>query len=135
MQRKVKVICTLGPSSYQEDMIEQLILAGMDVARLNFSHGDHEFYRVLINRIRHVAASLNKPIAILQDLQGPKIRIGQVENDSIVLKDGDNIAITNEKIIGTKEKICSTYESIIDDVNINDPVLLDDGKIVLKCIA
>lgn len=135
MQRRVKIICTLGPSSYEEEVIEQLILAGMNVARLNFSHGDHEFYRVLINRIRHVATLLNRPIAILQDLQGPKMRIGEVENNALLLKEGDYITITNKPMIGTKDKIYSTFTSIIDDVNINDPILLDDGKIMLKCVA
>ena len=78
MRRKVKIICTLGPSSYEEETIEALIKAGMNIARLNFSHGDHNFYRTLINRIRHVGARLNEPIAILQDLQGPKIRVGRI---------------------------------------------------------
>ncbi len=72
MQRKVKIICTLGPSSYEETTIEKLINAGMNIARLNFSHGDHDFYRVLINRIRHVAARLGVSVAILQDLAGPE---------------------------------------------------------------
>lgn len=133
MQRKVKIICTLGPSSYQEETIEKLILAGMNIARLNFSHGDHDFYRILINRIRHVAARLNKPIAILQDLQGPKIRIGKVLNDAIVLKDGSSVIITTEEIEGDEKRFSSRYQGLIEDVSVGDPVLLDDGKIVLRC--
>src|SRR5580658_6667776 len=103
MQRKVKIICTLGPSSYEEEVIEKLIIAGMDIARLNFSHGDHDFYRTLINRVRHVSARLHRPIAILQDLQGPKIRIGKLKNDQVILKDGDKIIITIEDIIGDEK--------------------------------
>lgn len=134
MERKVKIICTLGPSSYEEKTIEKLILAGMNIARLNFSHGDHEFYRVLINRIRSVAARLEKPIAILQDLQGPKIRVGQMENDAVLLKDGEDSIITIKEMVGTAAKFSSRYLGIINDVAIDDPVLLDDGKIVLRCI-
>lgn len=133
MQRKVKIICTLGPSSYQESTIESLILAGMNIARLNFSHGDHEFYRVLINRVRHVAARLRQPVAILQDLGGPKIRIGKVENDAIKLVDGEKISITIDDVIGNKDQIASKYMSIINDVSVGDQVLLDDGKIILRC--
>ena len=103
MQRKVKIICTLGPSSYEEDAIEKLILAGMDIARLNFSHGTHDFYRTLINRIRHVAARLNRSIAILQDLQGPKIRIGMLKNDAISLNEGKLCVITIEEMLGVIE--------------------------------
>src|SRR5258708_5473989 len=133
MQRKVKIICTLGPSSYEEDTIEKLIAAGMNIARLNFSHGDHDFYRTLINRIRHVAAKMNEPVAILQDLQGPKIRVGKVMNDAIMLPDNEETIITTEEIIGTSKEFLSRYLSIIDDVAIGDPILLDDGKIVLVC--
>lgn len=133
MRRKVKVICTLGPSSYQEETIEKLITAGMNIARLNFSHGDHDFYRGLINRIRHVAARLNEPVAILQDLQGPKIRIGKLVNDAVHLEDGGTCIITIDDCVGTAAEFSSQYLSIIDDVSVGDPVLLDDGKIVLKC--
>lgn len=135
MHRKVKIICTLGPSSYQEETVEQLIQAGMNIARLNFSHGDHDFYRVLINRIRHVAARLNQPVAILQDLQGPKIRIGKVEHDGITLKDGEKTIITIKEILGTSQEFSSMYTAIVHDVNVGDPILLDDGKLVLRCEA
>ncbi len=133
MTRKVKIICTLGPSSYEEESIEQLIHAGMDIARLNFSHGDHEFYRVLINRIRHVAARLNKPIAIMQDLQGPKIRVGTVKNNGVVLTEGEQTIITIEKIVGDEKRFSSGYLDIISDVEAGDSILLDDGKMLLMC--
>lgn len=133
MQRKVKIICTLGPSSYEEATIEKLIRAGMNIARLNFSHGDHDFYRTLINRIRHVAARLGEPIAILQDLQGPKIRVGKVADNAITLVDGAEIVITTDDIVGTSERFSSTYPHLIEDVHVGDSVLLDDGKLVLRC--
>ncbi len=135
MQRKVKIICTLGPSSYSEDMIEALIKAGMNIARLNFSHGDHDFYRTLINRIRHVSARLNEPIAILQDLQGPKIRVGKMTDDAIMLVDGQKVIITIDEILGNAQEFSTPYLPIIDDVDSGDPVLLDDGKIALRCEA
>lgn len=133
MQRKVKIICTLGPSSYEEATIEHLIIAGMNIARLNFSHGDHDFYRTLINRIRHVSARLSVPVAILQDLQGPKIRIGKVADGSVMLVDGKSTCITIDDVVGTAEEFSSQYLAIIDDVAPGDPVLLDDGKLVLRC--
>lgn len=135
MQRKIKIICTLGPSSYEEKTIETLVLAGMNIARLNFSHGDHDFYRTLINRIRHVAARLDIPVAILQDLQGPKIRIGKLEHDSLVLVDGKNTIITIDEMLGHADEFSSRYLNIIKDVAEGDPILLDDGKIVLKCLS
>jgi len=133
MHRKVKIICTLGPSSYEESVIEQLIMAGMNIARLNFSHGDHDFYRILINRIRHVAARLNSSIAILQDLQGPKIRVGRMDGGSILLKEKDQTIITIEDKLGSPQEFSTPYLAIIDDVSVSDPILLDDGKLVLRC--
>lgn len=133
MQRKVKIICTLGPSSYNEETIESLIRAGMNIARLNFSHGDHDFYRTLINRIRHISAKLGEPVAILQDLQGPKIRVGKMPDGGITLVDGQHVYISIDEMIGNGEQFYTPYTAIIDDVDINDPVLLDDGKISLIC--
>lgn len=133
MNRKVKIICTLGPSSYEEAAIEALVDAGMNIARLNFSHGDHEFYRTLINRLRHVAARLNKPVAIMQDLQGPKIRCGKMLEDAIKLKDGEETIVSIDDCLGEPHMFSTSYEHIIDDVHVNDPILLDDGKIVLRC--
>jgi pyruvate kinase len=135
MQRRAKIICTLGPSSYEEHQIEALIKAGMNIARLNFSHGTHEFYRGLINRVRHIAARMGEPVAILQDLQGPKIRTGKMTNDMIELMDGEQTIITDLSLLGTPKEFSSDYAPILNDVAVGDPVLLDDGKIVLRCVA
>jgi pyruvate kinase len=135
MTRRVKIICTLGPQSYEEAALEALIKAGMSIARLNFSHGDHDFYRTLINRIRHVSARLNTTVAIMQDLQGPKIRTGKMSQDAVLLKDGALTTITTENITGTADYFTINYASLIDDVSMHDSVLLDDGKIVLTCIG
>lgn len=133
MNRKVKIICTLGPSSYEESVIEQLVVAGMNIARLNFSHGDQDFYRTLINRIRHVAARLGQSVAIMQDLQGPKIRVGLMENGAVELIEKASAIITIDETLGTPQEFSTTYVPIIEDVNVGDPILLDDGKLVLRC--
>jgi pyruvate kinase len=133
MDRKVKIICTLGPSSYEENVVEALINAGMNVARLNFSHGDHDFYRTLINRIRHIAARLGRTVAILQDLQGPKIRIGILKDGGVFLKEGELCRISIDEMIGDAEIFSTTYLPIINDVAIGESILLDDGKLVLRC--
>lgn len=135
MQRKLKIICTLGPSSYDEETIEGLINAGMNIARLNFSHGDHDFYRTLINRIRHISARLKKPVAILQDLQGPKIRVGKISGDEILLQAGEKISLGIENKLGTKTEIQTSYKAIVDDVAEGDLILLDDGKLALRCLS
>lgn len=133
MSRKVKIICTLGPSSYEESVIEELVLAGMNIARLNFSHGDHDFYRILINRIRHVAARLSQTVSILQDLQGPKIRVGRMDGGAIELKEKQHIIVSIEDKLGTTEEFSTPYMPIIEDVSAGDPILLDDGKLILRC--
>ncbi|OQX82632.1 pyruvate kinase, partial [candidate division KSB1 bacterium 4484_87] len=92
--RKTKIVCTLGPATETEEKITQLMNAGMDVARLNFSHGSQEDHRKRIEIIRRVAEKLNKPIAILQDLQGPKLRVGRMKGGKILLKNGAKITIT-----------------------------------------
>lgn len=132
--RRAKIICTLGPSSSSEEMIEQLILAGMDVARLNFSHGTHAFYRSLINRVRSISVALGHPVAILQDLQGPKIRTRSMLGGSITLESGKQTLITTEDIVGTPERFATQYKLLPQDVKPGDSILLDDGKIVLKCV-
>src|SRR3954470_18566303 len=102
--RRAKIVCTLGPSSESPEAIESLIAAGMDVARLNFSHGDHDFHRSLVNRIRAAAGKLGKPVAIMQDLQGPKIRTLKMEGGAVMLVPGARTVITVDDILGTAER-------------------------------
>src|SRR5687768_8857996 len=102
--RRAKIVCTLGPASESAEQIEALITAGMDVARLNFSHGDHDFHRAMVNRIRAASAKVGKPIAILQDLQGPKIRCLKMDNGAIELKEGARCVITTDDVLGTAER-------------------------------
>ncbi len=130
--RKTKIICTLGPATHSKKIITHLIKAGMNVARLNFSHGSHDDHRKMIQIVREVAADLNKPIPILQDLQGPKLRVGKIKNGSVDLKKGQIITITTDDIIGGDHLISTTYQNLPNDVQIGDMILLDDGLIQLK---
>ena len=131
MQRKTKIVCTLGPASSDYDTLKAMAEAGMDVVRLNFSHGDHATHQNYIRTVRKVSAELKRPIAILQDLQGPKIRVGEMEN-GVVLKEGEKTTITMDDVIGTAERFSSTYKGLAQDVNVGDAILLNDGLLKLQ---
>jgi pyruvate kinase len=131
-RRRAKIVCTIGPVSNSEEMIRELMLRGMDVARLNFSHGTHEQHAVVIDRLRKVAAELGRSICILQDLQGPKIRTGRLKfNTPVALKKGETVTITPKDVDGTPEVISTTYQNLADDVKPDERILLSDGRIEL----
>jgi pyruvate kinase len=130
-ERFVKIVCTIGPASVAEGIIEQMARAGMDVARLNFSHGTHVEHRQAIERIRSVEARIGKPIAILQDLQGPKIRLGTFAGGSTVLRRGEPFVLTTEEIEGSAQGANISYAGFARDVKPGDRVLIDDGRIAL----
>lgn len=130
--RKVKIICTLGPSSSSYEIIKKLAESGMNVARLNFSHGSHDDHLRNIKTVRQVSRDLNIPIGILQDLQGPKIRVRSFENGQITLKDGDRFTLTTRDIKGNREQASVSYPSFHEDVKSGDMVLLDDGLLRLQ---
>lgn len=132
VQSKTKVIATLGPASSSRDVLEHMILAGVDVCRVNFSHGSHDDHAAVINTVRQINAERGFHTAILADLQGPKLRIGEVENNGVQLNTGDEIIITTEKCIGTAKRVYITYPQFPQDVKIGETVLIDDGKIVLN---
>jgi pyruvate kinase len=131
VQSKTKVIATLGPASAPKEILEQMIAAGVDVCRINFSHGSYEDHAAVIHTIREINAERGYHTAILADLQGPKLRIGEVENNSVLLNSGDDVVITTEKGIGTAKRVYITYPQFPQDVKIGETVLIDDGKIVL----
>lgn len=133
--RRAKIVCTLGPSSNSPETIEALIAAGMDVARLNFSHGDHDFHRTMVNRIRAASTKMNKPVAILQDLQGPKIRCLMMEGGAIELKAGARTVITVDDVVGTPERFGTLYKALPRDVSVGEHILLDDGNQTLKVLS
>ncbi|MBT3605605.1 MAG: pyruvate kinase, partial [Candidatus Latescibacteria bacterium] len=129
--KKAKIVSTLGPASSSEIMLEQLIAAGVDVFRFNFSHGTQDEHSELVGRVRMVAQRMQRPVAILQDLQGPKIRVGKLAEEPIPLEVGEKITITTRDVPGDKTCVPTTYESLPRDVKPADRVLLDDGNIEL----
>lgn len=133
IKKKTKIICTIGPVSESKDMIRKLALSGMDIARLNLSHGDHEEQLRRIVHIKEVREELNIPIAILLDTQGPEIRTRLLKDDKkIVLKKGNEFTLTTKDIIGDETKVSVTYEGITNDVVKGNTILIDDGLIELK---
>jgi len=133
--KKTKIICTIGPAVSTVENIEALINAGMDGARLNFSHGTHEIHKQYIDNIREACDKLGRTVAIIQDLGGPKIRIGKLEGGSFMLNVGDRINICSEPVLGTPQMISTNYPGIIHDLSREHPVLIDDGNIELKVIS
>lgn len=128
---RTKIIATLGPATSSEEVLTQIIEAGVDVCRMNFSHGSHDLHKDVIDKIRKINAKYGLHICIMCDLQGPKLRIGEVENGKIFWERGDIVTFTTEKCIGTKERVYMTYLQFPLDVKIGDKILVDDGKIEL----
>jgi pyruvate kinase len=136
MSRKTKIIATIGPASNNRAMLEKLVEAGMNVARLNFSHGNYETHGEIIQTIRSIARMMNRPVGILLDLQGPKIRVGKLQDGQPVrLKRNAMFSITSRPIVGTAEIVSTTYQNLPEDVKKNDTILLDDGLIRLQVMS
>lgn len=134
--RRTKIVCTIGPATNSEEKLEQLMHAGMNVARLNFSHGTHEDHALVIERVRSVSARLGCSIAILQDLQGPKIRTGLLQDGQpVMLVAGTHVTITTRDIPGTAAVISTTYQPLPQDVKVGDRILLDDGLLELLVLG
>ena len=133
--RRAKIVATLGPASSTEDLFRQLLRAGLDVARLNFSHGSHEQKAELIAMVRRVAREEAKPICILADLQGPKIRTGTlVDHKPVMLEAGKQLTITPEKIDGTAERVSTVFTTLAENLKAGDRILLSDGLIELRVV-
>jgi pyruvate kinase len=130
--RKAKIICTLGPASGTPAVIEGLIRAGMNVARLNFSHGTHDEHRHRVELIRRASRKLGIPVAILQDIQGPKIRLGKFEGGHLEVKVGQTVMVTTRKVLGSGNVIPTPITCLPKDVKPGDPILLDDGRVRLR---
>ncbi|MFP4698593.1 MAG: pyruvate kinase [Eubacteriales bacterium] len=130
--KKTKIICTIGPTSEKENVLIKLIENGMDIARLNFSHGDHEEHLRRINLIKKARKKLQIPVAILLDTKGPEIRTGIFENGKATLKDGEEFLLTIKEVLGNNNKCSVTYKNMVDDIKIGDTILIDDGIIELK---
>ncbi len=132
--KRTKVIATIGPASQSEDMILALAKEGVDVCRINFSHDTHETHQKKIDAVHHINKKYKMHLALLGDLQGPKLRVGKVENDAVVLKNGTHITITTKECIGTAQKLFVDYPYLAKDVKTNDRILIDDGKIMLRVL-
>jgi pyruvate kinase len=132
---KTKIVATLGPASSSKELLQKMFIAGVDVCRLNFSHSTYEEHEKLIQTIRQLNHELNTHVPILADLQGPKIRIGQVENDAVELKEENTILITTKECIGTAEKVYLSYNTFPKDVKAGETILIDDGKLGLKVLS
>lgn len=129
-----KIIATIGPSCNNRETLHEMILEGLDVCRLNFSHGSYEDHEHAIQIINELNRELGTHVAVLADLQGPKLRIGAIENNALNLTEGDMIRFVNEKCIGTKERIYMSYQEFPMDVMPGEAVLVDDGKIRLEVV-
>ena len=127
--RRTKIVATIGPATSDPDVLRELIQAGATTLRLNFSHGTHEDHQRNIRSIRQLSFELNQPVGILQDLQGPKIRLGKFEQGSIVLRDGDPFVLTSKPVVGTQEISSITYEPLAREVPAGSVILLDDGRV------
>ena len=132
--RRTKIVCTIGPASASEKVLKQLIQNGMDVARLNFSHGDYAFHRRIIRMIRRLERRLDRPVAILQDLPGPKIRIGAVEGNHVRLQTRRSFVLTTREVVGNEEMVSVNYPGLTRSVKKGDPILLGDGEIELEVV-
>ena len=127
--KKTKIVCTIGPASESEEVLTQLIKKGMNVARINFSHGVHDEHKKKFNLIKKVREKLNLPIAIMLDTKGPEVRIKQFENGGIYLEKGDEFTLTTEDILGNEKKVAITYNKLTEELKIGDFILADDGLI------
>jgi len=130
--RKTKVICTIGPACESEEILTKMCLEGMNVARLNFSHGTHAEHQNKIDLIKKVREKLNLPIAIMLDTKGPEYRIGTFENKKITLNDGDTFTFTIDKIVGNQERVSVNYDHLIEDLSIGDTVSVNNGLVTFR---
>ncbi|MEY4054201.1 MAG: pyruvate kinase, partial [Bacteroidota bacterium] len=135
MDHRTKIVATVGPACDKYEQLLALVKAGVNVFRLNFSHGSHEDKKNIIDNIRKINKTEPYNIAILGDLQGPKLRVGEIENNALDAKVGDVLTLTNEKCIGTHEKIYVSYPNLAGDVVVGNTIMIDDGKIEVKVLS
>ncbi|WP_312776472.1 pyruvate kinase [Corynebacterium variabile] len=135
MSRRTKIVCTLGPAVASQDKIRELVDAGMNVARLNFSHGEHADHQQNYEWVRAASEATGKPVGVLADLQGPKIRLGRFVEEKTYWADGEEIRITVDDVPGTHDRVSTTYKQLARDAKPGDRLLVDDGKVGLVCTS
>lgn len=133
--KRTKIVCTLGPASRDPAILEQMIREGMDVARLNFSYAEHSDHEQTIRQLKQVSAKTGNPVAILQDLGGGKVRVGEMREGAVYLKNGATFTLTTTSILGTEDEASVTYPGFTEDVKEGDTLLLADGTLELKVLA
>ena len=133
--KKTKIVATIGPASSSKEVLREMIESGLNVCRLNFSHGNYEDHLSAIKQIRELNAEMGMNVSILADLQGPKIRTNEMENNGVLLEVGKEIKILVEKIVGNSERFSINYVKLPQDVKSGEKILLDDGKIMLEVIT
>lgn len=133
--KRTKIVATIGPASSDKEVLRQMILEGVNVCRLNFSHGLYEVYEQIIKTIRELNAEMGMNVAILADLQGPKIRCGEMENNGVEIKEGSEITITTDEIVGNATKFGINYKQLPAEVKAGEKILLDDGKLALEVVS
>ncbi|MDP4954189.1 MAG: pyruvate kinase, partial [Flavobacteriales bacterium] len=129
--KRTKIVATIGPATSSYEMLKEIIQEGVDVIRLNFSHGSHEDHQKVIEHVRRINSETNYNIALLADLQGPKLRTDDMTDNRVELVDGQEVIITTKKVLGTAKKFSTNYQSFAQDVNAGEEVRLDDGKLHL----
>src|SRR3954451_14663387 len=130
--RRAKIVCTMGPATASPERIRGLVDAGMDVARLNFSHGSHTDHEQVYRHVREAAAATGRAVGILADLQGPKIRLGRVAEGPVEWRTGEIVVITSEDVAGTHDRVSCTYKRLPAEVKPGDRLLIDDGKVAVE---
>jgi pyruvate kinase len=135
VKRRAKIVCTLGPATGTYEGVRALVYAGMDVARLNFSHGSHEQHRQAYEWVRRASDESGRGVGVLVDLQGPKIRLGRFAQGPVVWATGETVTITTEDVPGDHDRVSTTYEGLADDVSVGDRLLVDDGRVGLRVLA
>ncbi len=135
MTRRTKIVCTIGPATASPERIRELVQAGMDVARLNFSHGSREDHKRVYEMVREAADAEGRAVGILADLQGPKIRLGRFASGPVEWRTGEEVRITVEDVAGTHDRVSTTYKGLADDARPDDRLLVDDGKVGLRVVA
>lgn len=132
--KKTKIICTIGPAVDEPAVLEKLMLAGMDVARINFSHGNYQDQEARIETVKQVREKVGKPVALMLDTKGPEIRIGKFKDGKIELNEGDIFTLVTDEILGDKEKVSITYKNLCNEVNVGTMILINDGLIKVEVV-